>query len=478
MAPPEVPGAALADRYDIPECTLHRKHARLFVLIAVALLGFVLYRHVEFIQLFSNYRPLMVAWTLAAAFSALQWLLSWRDRPWTVTRAQRHELNQLVVVVNFPIKNEDPAVVDRALYALMRQTRPVQRIHVVDDGSSISKENPDPPPEYAVLREFWERTWPGGTEITWTRKKNGGKKSAQALTFGTSPDADVIVTIDSDTALVSNAIEEGLKPLTDPDVWSVAGIELAFNSGVNWLTRTVSARSLFFQIVACGAQSALGDILVNRGAFALYRAQLLRDIIPAYTEETFLGLSPVKLGDDAALTLFARGRGKAVQQSTAFALTMYPETMSHHLRQWLRWMRGSTIRNCWRVRYLPLWSYGWWFTVLGIYMFLASTALPVLIAVTWPESSAFAEGALEAMLVWAYLTALRILSVRRSDESWAYRIVTVLCYAPAMLWSAIVLRPIRYLGIATYWKQGWTTRGAGVEVGITETAKVREKVAA
>ena len=63
---------------------------------------------------------------------------------------------------------------------------------------------------------------------------------------------------------------------------SVAGFELAANSGANWLTRTASARSLFFQLVACGAQSAFGEILVNRGAFALYRADLLRDIARLY----------------------------------------------------------------------------------------------------------------------------------------------------------------------------------------------------
>ncbi len=109
---------------------------------------------------------------------------------------------------------------------------------------------------------------------------------------------------------------------------------------------------------------------------------MIRDIVPAYLEETFLGLGPVLLGDDAALTLFARGRGKAVQQPTAFALTMYPETLSHHFRQWIRWMRGSTIRNCWRVRYLPLTSWGWWFTVLGVQLFLASVFLPVVAGVS------------------------------------------------------------------------------------------------
>ena len=149
---------------------------------------------------------------------------------------------------------------------------------------------------------------------------------------------------------------------------------------------------------------------------------------------------------------------------------MYPEKLSHHFRQWIRWMRGSTIRNCWRVRYLPVWSYGWWFTAIGIYMFLASTLLPVLVLATWPMSAVFSEGAMAAMLVWAYLTALRILAVRRSDETWAFRLGTLMCYAPAMLWSAFVLRPLRFYGIATFRRQGWTTRTEGVEVAIAPAA--------
>jgi hyaluronan synthase len=276
------------------------------------------------------------------------------------------------------------------------------------------------------------------------------------------------VTVDSDTALERHAIKEGLKPFANPDVMSVAGIELAFNSAVNWLTRTVSARSIFFQVVACGTQSSFGDMLVNRGAFALYRASLIRDIMPAYLGETFMG-RPVRLGDDAALTLFARGRGRAVQQSSAFALTMYPETLSHHIRQWIRWMRGSTIRNCWRLRYLPVRSYGWWFTAIGIQLFLASSIVPVMIVVTWPASATFTWGAITAMVGWAYLTGLRIPAVRRSDEGWWYRLGSLVCYAPAMLWGMFVLRPLRFWGIATCLRQDWTTRTDGVEIGIAAT---------
>ncbi len=418
-------------------------------LVAMATLG----RHLVATWLAGTYQVLFIVWSAAFAFSAVQWILSYRDRPWLGRCGSR----PLRVTVNVPLYNEDPEIADRVLYALLRQTRPVQRVDVVDDGSSIG---------YEHLRSYWEGVHPCGTEVRWIRQRNAGKKHAQAVTFTSDPAADVFVTVDSDTALEERAMEEGLKPFACRRVMSVAGVELAFNSRVNWLTRTVSARSLFFQVVACGAQSAAGDVLVNRGAFALYRAPMIRDIVPAYLEETFLGLGPVLLGDDAALTLFARGRGKAVQQPTAFALTMYPETLSHHFRQWIRWMRGSTIRNCWRVRYLPLTSWGWWFTVIGVQLFLASVFLPVLAAMTWPSSSLFAEGAVSGMVAWAYLTGGRVLAVHRSDEGWWFRLGTLLCYPSAMLWAAVVLRPLRFWGMATWRRQGWTTRKQGAEVGI------------
>lgn len=438
---------------------LQRRRARLYVSGALLIAAAGLTRHVLFVETLGADRPLMAVWTLAFVFSAAQWLLSWADKPHTVTPAEQARLDRLKVVVNVPVYNEGAELLDRCLYAIVTQDRPPARVDVIDDGSTV---------DYSELASHWRGMWPRGVEVRWVRQRNGGKKHAQAATFVTAPDADIFVTIDSDTALEHRAIGEGLKPFADRSVQSVAGIELAFNSRVNWLTRTVSARALFFQIVACGAQSVCGDILVNRGAYALYRGELVRRHIPAYLEETFFG-RPVRLGDDAALTLFAECNGKAVQQSTAFALTMYPERLSHHFRQWIRWMRGSTIRNCWRLRYLPVWSYSWWFTVLGYQTFLASTSLPVLIALDWPRSEMFTFAGVVAMLSWGLVTALRVTCVRRSDESWWYRAGTLLVYPTAMMWATFVLRPMRFWGIATCLRQGWTTRQQ-VEVAIEAPA--------
>ena len=42
-----------------------------------------------------------------------------------------------------------------------------------------------------------------------------------------------------------------------------------------------------------------------------------------------------------------------------------------------------------------------------------------------------------------------------------------------MLWAAVVLRPLRFWGMATWRRQGWTTRKEGAELGIAaEVPKV------
>lgn len=445
---------ALADSYNIPTATLRRGHTRWLVvgaaLISMAALG----RHLYILLLnYRSYRLLMVVWTLSLAFIVVQWLLSWRDRPWAVSPIQQRHLDELRVVVNVPLYNEDPALMDRCLWALVNQSRPPQRVDVVDDGSTM---------DYSDLRAHWQG-WHGNTEVSWTRQRNAGKKHAQVATFISDDTADIFVTIDSDTCLERHALAEGLKPFARRGVMSVAGVALALNSGRNWLTRTVSARDLVFQLVARGTQSYFGHVLVNSGAFALYRAAVIREIIPAYVNESFFG-HRVKLGDDATLTLFARGAGRTVQQPTAFAYTMNPERLSHHFRQWIRWMRGATIRNCWRIRYLPVLSWGWLSTVLGFYSFLTSLAIPVLIAVKWPTSAKFAEEALLAMTIWSYLTALRVTAVHRSDENWVYRAGTWLSYIPGAIWGLVLLRPLRLYGLATCLRQGWTTRVDGAEV--------------
>jgi len=447
------PGALNAD-YVVPRVTIER--SKLIVITVISALAAAAWAadHLQFILSHRAYLPLMLPWGLTFIMSSIPLFAAWADVPYRVTRRQQQMLDRLHVTVAVPVYNEDPALLDRCIWSLVNSSRRPQCIHVVEDGESG---------DYRALRLHW--TSPAcPCEIRWERlPQNMGKKWAQSRVFTTHPEADIFITVDSDTTLEHRAIEEGLKPLADPGVASVAGIEEIYNKHANWLTRLCAARNTYSQLVSWSTQSVFGDVLVNRGTFAIYRAPVIREAVPAYLNETFLG-HPVKLGDDSALTLFSRMHGRTVQQVTAFSLPMYPETLSHHFRQWLRWSRGGSVRNYWRLRYLPVRSWGWWWTVLAFYYTLASFGLPVFLALTWPRSERLAAWAVLLMLGWATASAPHVLRVRRTGEPVMTRIGTLLAYPAGLVWSSWCLRPIRIYGMFTCFRQGWVTRQSGVEV--------------
>jgi hyaluronan synthase len=439
--------------YQIPRVTVRNPRPYFWITGVGAVVLLLAIRHAWFVLSWGRYRFLAILWVAYFVITAFQWITAWLERPYTVTRAQRARLGRMRVTVNIPVFNEDPEVLDRVLYALFRQTRLPDRIEVVDDGSKVS---------YDRVREWWTRHHPGGVQFSWVRQANAGKKRAQARTFSGDP-ADIFITLDSDTVLEERAIEEGLKPFADRRVHSVAGMELAWNHDWNLLTRLNSTRQLTWQLVTCSAQNVMqGNVLINRGTFALYRGNMVRDVLPAYVGETFCG-RPIKLGDDTFLTTMALCRGRAVQQPSAVCLAMYPANLSHHLRQWTRWMRGTTLRTFWRLRYLRIGSWAWAYSVISLWWYVASVAITVMLVVRWPASAGYADSMLAIGSLWAWAMATRTLAVRRSDQGLLGRLGTVALAPAAVFWVLAVLRFVRIYGTCTFLRQGWTTR-AEIEV--------------
>lgn len=386
-------------------------------------------------------------WLVPLTFVLLQVCLSWSQRAATVTTRQAEQLAGLRVTVVIPCYNEDPALLDRTIWALMAQTRLPDAVIVVDDGSTVN---------YGEVRRWWQSNSPTG--FSWIRQDNAGKKHAQVAGFNADAAADIFVTIDSDSALAVNALEEGLKPFADPEVMSVAGLETAYNLSKNVLTRMQAMRTMVFQLFAMSAQSVAGGAtLINPGAFSLYRAGLIRSITAAYLGETFFGI-PVRLGDDTMLTLFALCAGKAIHQPSAAAFNVYPETLSHHLRQWVRWMRASTIRTMWRLRYLPLSNYSWWFSVYQLWAYLTSLAVAAYIIIEWPWSAHLLKAGGLALLLWPLAVSIRLITISRSDMSWLDWVKGLALLPVGALWYTLVLRQLRIYGAFTCDRQGWVTR--------------------
>jgi hyaluronan synthase len=277
----------------------------------------------------------------------------------------------------------------------------------------------------------------------------------------------VYITVDSDSCLAPDAIEQVLAPLAKPDVQSVAGIVIATNHKKNLQTRITDLWFVTGQLVDRSAMSAMGSVIVNSGPLAAYRAAVIRDNLDSYLNEQFMG-RPVGFSDDSMLTLYALLRGKTVQQPTAVVFSAMPEKTGHLLRMYLRWMRGSTIRSVWRLRYLPMnrWAY-WAHLMRWFQMALSTTVLIWLLAVeplgygnTPPASFAVVP----FLIGWAQ--GLRYLSLARSDESFRSRLLTWLLMPLAVVWAWTVLRAMRWYGMVTCARTGWGTRQNGAEVSL------------
>ena len=77
------------------------------------------------------------------------------------------------------------------------------------------------------------------------------------------------------------------------------------------------------------------------------------------------------------------------------------------------------------------------------------------------------------MLVWPWAVAVRLATVRRSDQGLGAKLAGIALMPVAALWYLLVLRQIRFYGIATCYRQGWVTREK-VEVTIGGEVLVAE----
>jgi hyaluronan synthase len=359
-------------------------------------------------------------------------------------------IDALKVCVAVPAYNEDSDALEACILSLLLQTRLPQRIHVIDDGSTNS---------YGDLRQrMMEECRKHSVEFVWERVDNAGKRKAQAKVFSSDQTSDIFITVDSDSILDRDAINQILQPFYDEEVMSVAGVVLALNVKKNILTRFTDLWYVAGQLTDRSSLSVLGSVMVNSGPLAAYRADIVRRYLDAYTSEEFFGRR-VEFSDDSMLTLYALSAGKTVQQQSAIVYTLMPENVSHHLRQYLRWMRGSTIRSWWRFKYLPLNRYAYWGHFLKWFQMLVGSAVFVLLIVSWAVYNPAKIPILFLVPIFiGYAQSLRYLLIKRDDVRFRSQLATIMLAPAAMLWSFFVLRPLRWYGMATCMKTGWGTR--------------------
>jgi hyaluronan synthase len=454
---------------------IRRRAILVGTLIFVALAGWA-YRHVyaTIAAIHGHGATFGVVYTISFLLLTWQMMLAFLERPHVVTRQQQLQLDGLHVAASVPVFNEDPTALRRGLESLLLQTRPLNTIYVVDDGSKLPQFGG---PDYSSVKKwFLAEAASQSVRGEWVRQINGGKRSAQGRMVVDTPEADVYLTLDSDSLLDPTAVDEALKPLANPEIYSVAGVVFNLNNTgrkctpskklIRRVEHVLVARvsSLWFlvgQLVDRSAASTFGAVLVNSGPLALYRASVLRDNLDGYLNEKFFGRS-VELSDDSMLTIYALMKGKAVQQPTAFSFSLMPETVQHHIRQYVRWMRGAFIRTFWRFRYLPLSGWAFWSHTLGWAQMGVSTMIFIFLFIVAPARHPQLIENLPFLVIIPISIglgqALRTLLIQRNDESLWSQLLTVALAPLTFLWSFFVLRIVRWYAMATCLKTGWGTR--------------------
>lgn len=234
-------------------------------------------------------------------------------------------VNSLVSVI-VPAFNEEATILKTVQTLLSSHHKNIE-IVIVDDASTDDT--------YKILKD----NFAGEPRVKLFSKTNGGK--ASALNFGiANASAEIVLCIDADTQLRSNAIDELIKYFDDVHVAAVAG-NVKIGNEVNWITKWQSIEYITGQNFDRRAFDLLDCITIVPGAIGAFRKNVL----------VISGGFPVDtLAEDCDLTIRILEQGYTVRYSAeALAYTEAPESIKMFLKQRFRWTFGI-MQSFWKHR--------------------------------------------------------------------------------------------------------------------------------
>lgn len=299
-------------------------------------------------------RPLVQAaeehhWARFLIFPSMLWitmgmlLLVFRTLVWIAYRpfpsAKAETAPSITVII--PAYNEGPMVL-KSIESVVNADYPRDRIElfVVDDGSRDDT--------WAYIEQA-AKQWPEMVRPI-RFDKNQGKRAALAAGFKAAK-GELVVTIDSDSALEPGALLAIAGPFRDPKVGAVAGKVGAYNRREGLLPRMLHVRYILSFDVLRAVESSYGTVYCCPGALTAYRASVVNEVLEPWLKQTFLG-AECTYGEDRALTNWILARGySTVYQRSAAVDTMVPTGYGSMCKMFLRWDR-SYVRE--EIRFMKI----------------------------------------------------------------------------------------------------------------------------
>ncbi|MEU8200575.1 glycosyltransferase family 2 protein [Streptosporangium sp. NPDC049046] len=352
------------------------------------------------------------------------------------------------VSVVVPSYREDAEILVRCLDSWLAQN-PQEVIIVVDVGDTDC---------HAKLREV---TDPRLRVLVY---EHSGKRSALGVGIRAAQ-GEIVVFADSDTWWQPGLLDAVQMPFEDPSVGGVGTQQNVYQrtSSVwrriaDWL---VNLR--YYDYVP--AMGSRGGVACLSGRTAAYRRKAILPVLTHLENEFFLGRRCIA-GDDGRLTWLVLASGyKTVHQSSARAISMFPDSFRAFVKQRVRWSRNS-----YRCYLTALWK-GWlWKTPLVTKV----TVLQILLTpVTMGVTLAYLFFSRLELTPLGIGLAVGWLLLGRGVRGWSHLrrhpgeilLLPLLCLVVIM-----IALPIKLYAFLTMNKQGWLTRTSDQVGGAGQSA--------
>lgn len=263
----------------------------------------------------------------------------------------------------------------------------------------------------------------------------------------------IVVLSDSDTLWEPDLLKHLVMPFADPWIGGVGTRQRVLDTETSVWRRAADWMLDAKYLTYVPAMARQGGVSCLSGRTVAYRRDILLDVLPDLTNETFFGRRCIS-GDDGRLTwlVLNQGYGTTYQQN-AVAWTMMPDTARAFFRQRIRWSR-----NAWRC-YLRAIGRGWVFRqpLITRVSVLQGLIAPFSLLIGFVFTGlAIERGDLVAVAVWVvWITTGR--GIRAIDHlRQTPRNVVLLPLMTVIVLFAMTA--VRLYTLLTLNQQGWITR--------------------
>jgi len=284
--------------------------------------------------------------------------------------------------------------------------------------------------------------------------RHEGKRSALGVGIRAAT-SEVVVMSDSDTFWTPGLLAAVQMPFVDPSVGAVGTQQNVYQRTTSVWRRIADwmVNLRYYDYVP--AMSRKGAVICVSGRTAAYRRSAILPVLAHLEYEYFLGKRCVS-GDDGRLTWLTIGSGyKTVHQSTAKALSMFPDSFRGFVKQRVRWSRNSA-----RTYLTALWK-GWLWRVPFV---SKVTVLQILLTpVTMGLTLGYLIFGRLELSTEGFALAFGWLLIGRGIRGWSNLrrnpgdILLLPLFALVVIMVAL---PIKAYALVTMNKQGWLTRTA------------------